>query len=72
LISFLKAILLSLVRSTYRYKLFYIRSREELPYLLHSFGLFGEGAEIGVKEGDFSEFLLSKWDGEVLYSIDPW
>lgn len=35
-------------------------------------GLLGEGAEIGVYEGDFSRCILSKWKGRLLYSVDPW
>jgi hypothetical protein len=46
--------------------------RSELPYLLDRRGLTGVGVEIGVKRGDFSEWLLSHWSGRLLVSIDPW
>lgn len=47
-------------------------SRDELPALLNSRALLGSGAEIGVKTGRYSCFLLSHWRGERLISIDPW
>ena len=49
-----------------------IQRREFLPHLLNQLGLVGVGAEIGVKEGKFSERILRHWQGNVLYSIDPW
>lgn len=47
-------------------------NRGEIPALLNARGLVGEGAEIGVKHGQFSEFLLDHWRGRLLYSVDPW
>lgn len=47
-------------------------SRKDLPNLLHSNALNGVGVEIGVNDGDFSDFLLSNWDCKKLYSVDPW
>jgi len=44
--------------------------REKLPYLLNREGLIG--AEIGVEEGFFSEYLLKTNLFKTLYSIDPW
>jgi hypothetical protein len=44
--------------------------REKLPYLLDRTGL--TGAEIGVEEGLFSEYLLSTGLFKSLCSIDPW
>jgi hypothetical protein len=49
-----------------------ISRRRELGILLNAQGLTGRGAEIGVKEGKFSERILHHWRGELLYSIDPW
>lgn len=49
-----------------------LHSRAELGYWLNYLGLFGEGAEIGVYRGQYSEYLLSTWEGRRLYSIDPW
>jgi hypothetical protein len=46
--------------------------RRELGLLLNAQHLTGEGAEIGVKEGKFSERILHYWRGRLLYSIDPW
>jgi FkbM family methyltransferase len=49
-----------------------VLKRYHLPYVLNVMGLVGEGAEIGVAEGCFSETLLKYWKGRKLYSIDPW
>lgn len=49
-----------------------MKTRKELPFLLNSLGLVGEGAEIGVFRGDFSAHILTHWKGRRLYSIDPW
>lgn len=46
--------------------------RRELGLLLNAQGLTGRGAEIGVKEGKYSEEILYYWRGQLLYSIDPW
>jgi hypothetical protein len=47
-------------------------SRFYLAHLLGALGLTGEGAEIGVAEGKFSETLLRASRLSRLYSIDPW
>lgn len=44
--------------------------REKLPHLLNRESLIG--AEIGVEEGFFSEYLLKTGLFKTLYSIDPW
>lgn len=49
-----------------------LERRELLPLVLNELGLRGAGAEIGVKEGNFSERILRRWEGGRLYSIDPW
>jgi cephalosporin hydroxylase len=49
-----------------------MKTRKELPFLLNSLGLVGEGAEIGVFRGGFSEHILTHWTGKKLYSIDSW
>lgn len=59
-------------RLSYFFKIFYIRTRAELPLILNRRGLTGEGVELGVWKGEFSDFLLSNWKGKKLYSIDPW
>jgi hypothetical protein len=59
-------------RSTYRTRLDRVPARDELPALLNVRGLTGDGAEIGVKLGKYSEYLLDRWKGRRLISIDPW
>ena len=49
-----------------------IGHRRELGLLLNAQKLTGQGAEIGVKEGKYSERILHFWQGQLLYSIDPW
>ena len=46
--------------------------RHELGAWLNGAGLVGEGAEIGVLFGSFSEIIMSKWRGRILHLIDPW
>lgn len=59
-------------RRTYAERLDRVPSRDELPEVLNRRGLVGEGAEIGVKLGKYSEWLLDNWRGARLISIDPW
>ncbi len=59
-------------RFTYRSTIARVPSRNELPVLLNARGLVGRGAEIGVRDGRFSDRLLATWKGSVLISIDPW
>jgi hypothetical protein len=59
-------------RGTYAARLDRVPSRDELPEVLNRRGLVGEGAEIGVKLGKYSEWLLEHWHGARLISIDPW
>jgi hypothetical protein len=59
-------------RTTYAKRLDRVPARDELPTLLNRRGLLGPGAEIGVKAGRFSEYLLERWKGTRLISIDPW
>mgnify|MGYP001572503114 CR=1 FL=1 len=61
-----------LLRHSYRWRILYVPTRYQLPNILNARRLFGEGAEIGVAEGEFSEFILANWKGRRLYSIDPW
>lgn len=49
-----------------------MRSRDEFPTLLNELKLAGEGAEIGVQDGLYSEILLQGWRGTLLHSVDPW
>jgi hypothetical protein len=59
-------------RFTYKRTIHRVPSRDELPALLNARGLLGRGAEIGVKQGRYSDELLSNWRGSELISIDPW
>jgi hypothetical protein len=59
-------------RFTYRRTIDHVPARDELPALLNARGLNGRGAEIGVKQGKYSDELLSNWHGDELVSIDPW
>ena len=59
-------------RHTYRRTLAHLPSRDEIPALLNRRGLVGQGAEIGVKVGKYSDFVLTRWQGTMLISIDPW
>lgn len=47
-------------------------TRKVLPFYLNRRGLLGEGAEVGVHRGAFSEHLLRYWRGRRLHCIDPW
>lgn len=47
-------------------------SREHIPLLAEAMGLQGEGVEVGVFEGYFSERILTDSKLNRLYSIDPW
>jgi len=49
-----------------------ILNRNNLSVFLNNNNLTGIGAEVGVKNGRFSNKILNKWHGELLYSIDCW
>jgi len=49
-----------------------MESRGDIPALLHDLGLKGEAVEIGVRDGDFSKWILDNWDGQRLHMVDPW
>jgi hypothetical protein len=46
--------------------------RHQLGGWLNDAGLVGEGAEIGVLHGSFSDVIMSQWRGRLLHLIDPW
>lgn len=46
--------------------------REDLPRLLNRLGLLGTAVEVGVRNGAFSAWVLHRWHGYRLISIDPW
>jgi Methyltransferase domain len=68
----MKKIIKPLLSLMYRNGIPFLLNRGEIPSILNAKGLIGEGAEVGVKHGQFSEFILDHWDGKLLYSIDPW
>ena len=49
-----------------------MKSRDDMPQYLNDRHLFGVGVEVGVCRGSFSEYLLEKWHGRLLHSVDPW
>jgi len=49
-----------------------LANRNEAGFWLNSLGLFGEGVEVGVFRGEYSDQLLRTWRGSRLTSIDPW
>jgi hypothetical protein len=59
-------------RFTYKRTITRVPARDELPALLNARELLGRGAEIGVKQGNYSDELLTNWRGAELVSIDPW
>lgn len=61
-----------LARPTYRWTLRFVPDRYELARALEARGYTGKGAEIGVREGRYSEVLLGKWSCALLLSVDPW
>jgi hypothetical protein len=59
-------------RLSYASTLGKVPSRDEIPALLNARGLTGRAAEIGVKTGKYSDYLLRNWKGGQLVSVDPW
>jgi hypothetical protein len=50
----------------------YERHRTALPAILTERNLLGEGAEVGVRQGDFSDYILRNWKGSKLWLVDAW
>lgn len=48
-----------------------IRNRDDFPSWLNANGMMGEGVEVGVFEGQYSDLLISKWKGQMLHGVDP-
>ncbi len=46
--------------------------RAVLPAVLNARNLLGEGAEVGVRQGDFSAHILQNWKGRKLWLVDAW
>ncbi|MFT5327513.1 MAG: hypothetical protein ACI8P0_005405 [Planctomycetaceae bacterium] len=46
--------------------------RSALPEYFNDLKLSGEGVEIGVLRGGYSEKLLDQWNGRKLHCVDPW
>jgi hypothetical protein len=68
----LRAVTGPVVRATYVMPRPVVITRYELPVLLNRRRLLGLGFEVGVRVGAFSEFLLDRWRGRLLVSVDPW
>ena len=49
-----------------------VPARVDIPVLLNRLGLLGAGVEVGVKEGKYSSTVLERWNGRLLFSVDPW
>lgn len=61
-----------LIRLAYPVHVPLIINRNELPFILNRRGLLGEGVEVGVQRGCFSEYILNNWKGRALYSVDAY
>jgi hypothetical protein len=49
-----------------------VSSREDLPLLFNRLGLISVGVEVGVQAGHYSAWILLRWAGARLISVDPW
>lgn len=67
-----RKLVLRITRQTYARTLALVTTRDELPRVFNARRFLGVGAEIGVAYGEFSEHILSIWNGEKLISVDPW
>lgn len=47
-------------------------SRDDLGDFLNRHNLLGEGVEVGVADGTFSERIMSQWEGRQLHLVDLW
>jgi Methyltransferase domain/galactosyl transferase GMA12/MNN10 family len=50
----------------------HVASREDLPVMLNRLGLIDVGVEVGVQTGAYSAWILHRWAGSKLISVDPW
>ncbi len=50
----------------------FLQDRIQFPLLLNALSLTGEGVEVGVQCGVFSEIILREWHGRTLHCVDPW
>jgi cephalosporin hydroxylase len=49
-----------------------ITHRNEIGTLLNEMRLTGRGVEVGVHHGEYSEIILEKWQGKMLFLVDIW
>ena len=49
-----------------------LSNRDRLGSFLTNLGLVGNGVEVGVKRGVFSEKVMKEWKGEHYYIVDIW
>ena len=68
----MKKLIKQCLAATYRVGVPFVLNRGEIAAILNARGLTGEGAEIGVKHGQFCEYTLDHWRGRLLYAVDPW
>jgi len=50
----------------------HVASREDLPVMFNRLGLIDVGVEVGVQTGAYSAWILHRWAGSKLISVDPW
>ena len=50
----------------------HVQGGDDLPVLFNRLGFIGVGAEVGVRNGNYSAWILHRWAGLQLISIDPW
>jgi len=49
-----------------------LKSRGDIPMFLNRLGLLGIGVEVGVRDGEYSQWILSHWNGQKYHMVDPW
>ena len=62
----------SLVRRRSSDPIAHVDSREDLPVMFNRLGLIGVGVEVGVQTGSYSAWILHRWAGARLISVDTW
>jgi Methyltransferase domain/galactosyl transferase GMA12/MNN10 family len=51
---------------------FPVGGRDDLPRLFNRLGFIGVGVEVGARNGSYSAWILHRWAGNQLISVDPW
>lgn len=68
----MKRIIKAVLRMSYPFGLPVFLNRGEIPFILNKKRLVNVGVEVGVFYGQYSEYLLTHWQGKTLYSVDAW